>query len=122
MLAVVKTPHINVRIQGRRLPSRLMRCLRSEFGNKLRIENEKDDALVDFFETDFYKSAKKEMTPGAYLRIYRENHHMTQEDLGEKIGASKAFVCDMEHNRRAISKDMAKKLEALFNISVARFI
>jgi hypothetical protein len=39
-----------------------------------------------------------------------------------KISASKAFVCDMEHDRRAISKDMAKKLASLFDISVARFI
>jgi hypothetical protein len=57
---------------------------------------------VDLFETDFYKTAKKYMTPGTYLRIYRENHQMTQE----KLGASKAFVCDMEHDRRDISKDM----------------
>jgi DNA-binding XRE family transcriptional regulator len=117
----VKTPHINVRIQGR-LPSRLLRCLRTEYGNKLRIEDEKDDTIVDFFETDFYKDTKKEMTPGTYLRIYRENHKMTLEELGEKIGASKAFVCDMEHDRRAISKEMAKKVASLFNISVARFI
>jgi DNA-binding XRE family transcriptional regulator len=122
MLAVVKTPHINVRIQGHRLPSRLMRCLRSEYGKKLRIEDEKDDTLVDLFETNFYKKTKKRMTPGTYLRIYRENHQMTQEELGDKISASKAFVCDMEHDRRAISKDMAKKLASLFDISVARFI
>jgi DNA-binding XRE family transcriptional regulator len=122
MLAVVKTPHINVRIQGRRLPSRLLRCLRTEYGPKLRIKDEKDAASADFFETDFYKEAKKEMTPGTYLRIYRENHNMTQGELGDKIRASKSFVCDMEHDRRAISKEMAKKLAALFNISVARFI
>jgi DNA-binding XRE family transcriptional regulator len=121
MLAVVKTPHINVRILGR-LPSRLLRCLRSEYGSKLRIEDEKNDALLNFFETDFYKTAKKKMTPGTYLRIYRENHRKTQEELGDKIGASKAFVCDMEHDRRAISKKTAKKLASIFNISVERFI
>jgi DNA-binding XRE family transcriptional regulator len=121
MLAVVKTPHINVRIQGR-LPSRLLRCLRKEYGNKLRIKDEKDETAIDFFETDFYKDVKKEMTPGTYLRIYRENHDMTQDELGSKIGASKSFVCDMEHDRRAISKEMAKRLATIFNISVARFI
>jgi len=120
MLAVVKTPHINVRIQGR-LPARLLHVLRTEYGTKLRIEDD-NDAHVDFFETDFYKDEKKEMTPGTYLRIYRENHNMTQEELGDKIGASKSFVCDMEHGRRAISKEMAKKVAAIFNISVARFI
>jgi DNA-binding XRE family transcriptional regulator len=121
MLAVVKTPHINVRIQGR-LPLRLLRCLRTEYGNKLRIEEENEDALVNLFETDFYKDTKKEMTPGTYLRIYRENHKLTQEALGQKLGASKSFVCDMEHDRRAISKEVAKKVAALFNVSVACFI
>ena len=121
MLAVVKTPHINVHIQGR-VPSRLLRCLRTEYGNKLHIDEEKDDSLVDLFDTDFYRETKKEMTPGTYLRIYRENHKMTQEELGNKIGVSKSFICDIEHDRRAISKETAKKLAAIFNISVARFI
>jgi DNA-binding XRE family transcriptional regulator len=47
---------------------------------------------------------------------------MTQDELGVKIGASKSYVCDMEHDRRNISKEMAKKLALLFNISVIRFI
>ena len=121
MLAVVKTRHINVRIQGQ-LPPRLLRCLQSEFGNKLHIEDDTPEEQVDFFKTDFYENIKKTMTPGAYMRIYRENHKLTQEQLGEKIGASKSFICDVEHDRRAISKEMAKKLAQVFNISVARFI
>jgi DNA-binding XRE family transcriptional regulator len=47
---------------------------------------------------------------------------MTQEHLGAKVGASKSFICDIEHDRRAISKEMAKKFSALFKISVERFI
>jgi DNA-binding XRE family transcriptional regulator len=122
MLAVVKTPHINLRITGS-LPPRLLRCLKSEFGRKLRIaEDDDDNETVDFFQSDFYKETKKEMTPGIYARIYRENLSMTQEQLGEKVGVSKSFICDIEHDRRAISKDMAKKLSNLFNISVSRFI
>jgi DNA-binding XRE family transcriptional regulator len=35
------------------------------------------------------------------------NSDMTQDELGEKIGASKSFICDIEHNRRAISREMA---------------
>jgi DNA-binding XRE family transcriptional regulator len=121
MLAVVKTPHINVRISGK-LPPRLLRCLKSEFGRKLRIAEDEDNETVDFFKTDFYKEMKKEMMPGTYARIYRENRGMTQEQLGEKVGVSKSFICDIEHDRRAISKDMAKKLSNIFNISVSRFI
>jgi DNA-binding XRE family transcriptional regulator len=121
MLAVVRTPRINVRIAGR-LPPRLLRCLKTEFGTKLKLTEDDDNQTVDFFKTDFYQEMKKEMTPGAYVRIYRENHEMSQEQLGQKVGASKSFICDIEKDRRAISKEMAKKLSGVFNISVSRFI
>ena len=122
MLAVVKTPHINVRIEGD-LPPRLLTCLKSEFGGKLRLaRQDADERTVDFFETDVYRDVKRDMTPGTYLRIYRENRGMTQEELGEKVGVSKSFICDLEHDRRAVSKGMAKRFSGIFNISVGRFI
>ena len=120
MLAVVKTPHIDMRIEGD-VPPRLLRLLKTEYGRELKLA-EKNDESVDFFETDFYRKMKSGMTPGAYVRIYRENHGMTQDQLGKKIGVNKSFICDIEHGRRSISKDMAKKFSALFKISVARFI
>jgi DNA-binding XRE family transcriptional regulator len=121
MLAVVKTPRIDVRIEGT-VPPRLLRLLKTEYGPELKLVEDEDNTGVDFFETDFYRQMKKRMTPGAYVRIYRENHTMTQEHLGAKVGASKSFICDIEHDRRAISKEMAKKFSALFKISVERFI
>ena len=121
MLAVVKTPHIDVRIKGA-VPPRLLRLLKTEYGKELKLVEDEDIESVDFFKTDFYRKMKKQMTPGAYVRIYRENYRMTQAQLGAKIGVSKSFVCDIEHNRRAISKEMAKKFSTLFKISVERFI
>lgn len=121
MLAVVKTPHIDVRIEGE-VPPRLLRLLKTEYGPELKLVEEDDDASVDFFKADFYREMKKRMAPGTYVRIYRENHGMTQEQLGAKVGASKSFICDIEHKRRAISKEMAKKFSTLFKISAERFI
>ena len=121
MLAVVKTPRIDLRIKGQ-LSLHLRALLLAEYGSNLFIDEEKDDLDVDLFKTDFYKKSKKEMTPGTYLRMYRENHTLTQAELGNKIGVSKSFVCDLEHDRRAISKGLAKKLAGIFNISAARFI
>jgi len=122
MLAVVKTPSIDVRIEGD-LPPRLLHCLKSEFGGKLRLAQQNaDERSVDFFETDVYREVKRDMTPGMYLRIYRENRDMTQDELGGKVGVSKAFICDIEHDRRGVSKEMAKRFSEIFNISVARFI
>jgi DNA-binding XRE family transcriptional regulator len=110
-----------MRIEGD-VPPRLLRLLKTEYGPELKIAEKDEDESVDFFETDFYRKVKSEMTPGAYVRIYRENHCMTQDQVGEKVGVNKSFICDIEHNRRAISKDMAKKFSVLFKISVARFI
>ncbi len=121
MLAVVKTPHINVRIEGQVSP-RLLRLLKTEYGQKLKLIENDENETVDFFKTDFYKKVKKRMTPGTYVKIYRGNFNMTQEQLGLKVGVSKSFICDIEHNRRAISKDMAKKFSKLFKISASHLI
>ena len=122
MLAVVKTPHTDLRIKGF-IPRPVLKVLKTEYGKSLEVKTDKDDdELVDFFETDFYKDFKKRMTPGDYVRMYRENMSLTQAALGEKVGMSRAYVCDVEHGRRAISKDIAKKLSKLFKISVSHLI
>jgi DNA-binding XRE family transcriptional regulator len=122
MLAVVKTHRTDLRIQGF-IPTPVLRILRHEFGKKLMVKsNDADDTLENVFESSEYKEFKRRVTPGDYVRTYRENKQMTQQDLGEKLGASRAYICDIEHNRRAISKEFAKKLSNFFQISVSRFI
>jgi DNA-binding XRE family transcriptional regulator len=119
MLAVVKTPHIDVRIQGEISPF-MMEVLKKEYGRKLRLEA--DDESVDYFETDQAKALDKRATPGGCIQIYRENLGLTQEELGEKVGVSKQYVSDWEHNRRKVSAAKAKKLAQLFHISVEYLI
>jgi DNA-binding XRE family transcriptional regulator len=122
MLAVVKTPHISVQIQGR-IPSKLIEVLRDEYGNRVRLIKEEDDQLVDVFKTDWYRRTASRLTPGKRLRIYRQNLKMTQSDLGKKLGGiPKQFVSNMENGIRPISKKMALKLAELFEVSVAKFI
>jgi plasmid maintenance system antidote protein VapI len=97
--------------------------LKGEFGKALKIKHEKpDEELVDIFETDLYKRFKKRITPGDYVETYRENLGLTQAALGEKVGMSRAYVCDLEKNRRPVTKEMAKKLSKVFDVSVACFI
>ena len=122
MLAVVKTPHTDLRIKGF-IPRPVLKVLRTEYGKSLEVKVDNDDEeLVDFFETDFYKDFKKRMKPGDYVRIYRENMSLTQTALGEKVGMSRAYICDVEHGRRPISKDIAKKFSKLFKISASHLI
>lgn len=78
--------------------------------------------MVDFFFTPVANEISEKMNPGEYIKIYRSNKQMTQAELGRKLGVSNAFVCDLEKNRRDVSKEMAKKLARLFGTSTDRFL
>ncbi len=122
MLAVVKTPHIEIHIKGK-IPSRIVRALKKEYGSKVELTTEDGDKLVDVFKTSWYKRVRKTLTPGRNLKIYRQNMALTQEQLGAKLGGlRKQFVSNMESGIRPISKKTAIKLGKLFKVSVARFI
>ncbi len=122
MLAVVKTPRTSVRIEGE-IPEPILSLLKAEYGKKLVVKLSPDDVLVDVFETDWYKTRKKSMTPGKYMRIYRDNAGLTQEVLGQKLGGlSRHYVSDLEAGTRAISKGIAKTLSELFKQPVSRFL
>ena len=122
MQAVVKTPHIEVRIKGD-IPPKLLFVLEEEFGTDLLLEEEQDDEVVNIFETDWYSQIKSSMTPGDNLKIYRENRGWTQAQLGEMLdGVPRQHVSNMERDLRPISKKTARKLARIFNVSPGKFI
>ena len=43
MQAVVKTPHIEINIQGDIIPTKLLSLLKEEYGNKLRFTGQEDN-------------------------------------------------------------------------------
>ena len=124
MLAVVKTPHTKketFEVKGD-IPNNLMAFLRSEFGNNLIIIDNKKD-YVDITKTAWYKRQKANKTLGKTVRIYRERDNLTQAELGQKLGGlSIQKISDIEHDRRGISKDSAKKLAHIFGTSVEKFL
>jgi len=63
------------------------------------------------------------MTPGTYMKIYRENRKMTQTELGKILGGlPRQHVSNMENGVRPISKKIAIKLAKAFDVSVEKFI
>ena len=123
MQAVVKTPHIEISVRGAAIPPRLMDVLKEEYGPELSLVEDDGDALVDAFETQWYKGIKEKMTPGIYLRIYRENKGLTQLQLGEVLGGiPRQHISNMEHGRRSISLKMARKLSLLLGAPIEKFI
>ncbi len=122
MLAHVKTPHTDIHLKGE-IPVRVLDVLRSEYGGKLKIYEDEEEELVEITETDWYKETETKRTPGDALRIYRENHDLTQTQLGVKLGhIPRQIISNMEHGKRTISLTTAKKLSAIFNIPASRFL
>ena len=122
MQAVVKTPRIEINIKGE-IPDRLMSVLEEEYGEQVQLSEDNDEEHVNIFETDWYRSIKSGMTPGDNLRIYRENHGLTQARLGEMLGGvPRQHISNMERELRSISLRTARKLAEIFKISPEKFI
>jgi DNA-binding XRE family transcriptional regulator len=122
MQAHVKTPHIKIDIEGE-IPPKVLSVLREVYGKKMKLVKDSDDELVDVFQTDWFKEIDSKMFPGKNMKIYREIHKMTQEELGIKLGGiSKQNISHMERGIRAISKQNAKQLSKIFNVPIDRFI
>lgn len=121
MQAVVKMPHIEIHIKGE-IPQKILSVLEEEYGHHVEIE-EDDEALVNVFETDWYRDVKSRMTPGKYLKVYRENHGLTQVELGRRLGnVPRQHISNMERGSRNISLKTARKLAEIFSVSPERFI
>ena len=122
MQAVVKTPRIEVNIKGE-IPSKLISLLEEEFGENLQIAEEGDEEEVSIFGTDWFQEVKAQTTPADNLKIYRENHSLTQAKLGELLGGiPRQHISNMERGIRPISIKNARKLAEIFGISPAKFI
>ena len=119
MLAHVKTRRIEIKMEGD-IPKKILSVLEELYGEKVIIS---DDGYVNIEDTDWYKKIKKEMSPGDYMKIYRQNRKMTQTELGKELGGiSKQNISHMERGTQGISKNNAKKLAELFNVSPDVFI
>ncbi len=121
MLVAVKKPHTKstlFEMKGN-IPKEIIDYLKTGYTVIL----EDNDQLPNLLESKWFKEMETKMTPGKYLKIYRENFNYSQTKLAEMIGSlTRQNVSGMENDRRGISKEMAKKLSKIFNVPVERFI
>lgn len=50
------------------------------------------------------------------LKELRRSKRLTTEKMGEKLGISKAFYCQIENGKRRLSYEMAVKIAAIFKV------
>jgi DNA-binding XRE family transcriptional regulator len=123
MQAVVKTPRIKISIKGTAIPPKLLVVLREEYGEDLKVVENDGKTLVNVVDTEWYKKTKAKMTPGDYLRIYRENRGLTQSKLGEILGGiPRQHISNMERGHRQISLKNARILARKLGIPLENLL
>lgn len=50
------------------------------------------------------------------VRVYREHHDLTQEELGAKVGVTGTYIGAVERGARPLSKKLAMKIASVFKI------
>lgn len=56
------------------------------------------------------------------LRAYRNRENLTQKQLSELTGISQHHISEMEHGKRTIGKELAKRLAKALNCDYQRFL
>jgi ribosome-binding protein aMBF1 (putative translation factor) len=65
---------------------------------------------------------KKFTEVGLVLKGARVKANLTQLELAKKIGAKPHHISEMEHGKRTIGKNMAKKLAKIFKLDYRVFL
>jgi len=74
------------------------------------------------WESAFGDIIEKFSEDGAALRGFRLREGWTQVQLSEKIDVSQANLSKMEHGKRKIGKQIAKRLASIFNTDYRIFL
>lgn len=72
--------------------------------------------------TLFQGLEEKYTRPGAILQGSRHKMGWTQVTLAKKIGTTQADLSNMEHGRRPIGKEMAKRLAKVLDVDYRIFL
>jgi DNA-binding XRE family transcriptional regulator len=108
---------LNIKFK-RSTPVKVLRDIYSRYTRYI----DDSEVMVDYGKSEQHKKIASTMTPGEKLRELRIVTGMTLQGIGDNIGVTYQRINEYESGRRAISKDNAKKLAAIFNVSPAVFI
>jgi DNA-binding XRE family transcriptional regulator len=118
MSAVVKTHHmLNLKFR-RSTPARVLREVRNRYAQYI----DDSEELVDYGKTELHEQISSSMSPGLKLRELRIVTGRTLQALADEIGVTPQRVHAYEAGTYGISKAIAKKLAAVFGVSVSTFI
>lgn len=118
MQVVAKTPHIDVRVEGKGVKAFLAIIKKSIPG----VQIIDDDEAQDIDDWEYYKEMKSRVTPAKVLKIRRENAGLTQAELAERCGIAASNIALMETGKRGIGIKSARKLAEGLGCNVGDFV
>lgn len=80
----------------------------------------KSNNAIDALEAT--KHIWNKMTFGRLIRSLRISDEISQIELAKKIGVSKQFLNDIEHNRKDVGIGFAKKIASALGYSIEPFL
>jgi DNA-binding XRE family transcriptional regulator len=108
---------LNIRFK-QRTPTKVLREVYSRYAKFI----DDSEVMINYGKSELHKRISSSMTPGEKLRELRIVTGMTLQAVGEKVGVTYQRINEYEGGRVGISKAIAKKLAAIFNVSPAVFI
>jgi ribosome-binding protein aMBF1 (putative translation factor) len=117
MLAVVKTPHIELSINGEGSKEAL-----DWLARKFRVQViSGNDEKVNIEDTDFYREMEVNRS-GNLLEAARLKAGLSQKQLAEAAGVRQTMVSEYENGRRKITKNMAERFAKELKIKAERLM
>ena len=114
MLAVVKTPHIEIRAEW--IPQPVIAFFKALYGEVEVIADESKsvDKAIAWESTDLYRNLQAEVSPAENLASLRQTFSWTLARLAQKTGIPAQNLSAMEKGRRSIGKETAERLAEAF--------
>lgn len=120
MLAVVKTPHIEISINGDGAKEAIAWLSRKFDVSVVSPENAQNEA-INIEDSDFWKSMQQNRV-GNLLEAARIKAGLTQKQVAVAAGIKQNMVSDFENGRRRMSGRMARRLADALGVNVERLV
>jgi DNA-binding XRE family transcriptional regulator len=96
----------------------MMKNLRTLADIQFAIQPEPDDDI----ETMTLEEVFPDLHAGSAIRGLRDREELTQAQLAKKIGVKRHHISEMEHGKRPIGKEMAKRLARALHTDYKLFL
>lgn len=71
---------------------------------------------------EYLEKSVGRLTLGIAIRSIRQGEDESQIDFAKRLGVSKQYLCDLEHNRKIVSAKKAKQFADTLGYSAEQFI